>query len=98
KARAAARRDARDEESGAGIGASAVSHSGARLVRLSLRIPDGHAWNPDHASPLPRLRDVGRSARGTNARVNGVDGAWHDRRVRFGEPPGTLDTFRPAGR
>ncbi len=34
------RRDARDEESGAGTGAVAVSHSGPRIVRVPFRVPD----------------------------------------------------------
>ena len=83
---------------GQGLRAAPLSHSGPRAVRLPLRVSHRHAGNRDHAPPVSGLRAVGGSARGTHARLTGVDGAWHDRRVRPGQSAGAVDAVRPAGR
>ncbi len=61
EAGAAAERDDRDEESGAGDGAADLPDSGARSLRVPVGVPDRHPGHRHHAPSVPRLRAVGRA-------------------------------------
>ena len=82
EARSPQGRDDRDAEPGAGDGAPDVPDPGARSLRLPLRVPDRHARHRDHAPPVPRVRAVGRSAGGPDARRAGGRSRRH-RSSRF---------------
>ena len=87
-----------------------MKNPGQGLVRLLYRIPARGLFgyrsefltdtrgNGDHASSVPGLRAVGRAVGGPDARVAGVDGERHDRRVRAGQPAGAVDAVRAARR
>ena len=88
EAGAAAQRDDRDAEPGAGHGAAHVPDSGPRPVRLPVGVPDRHPRHRHHAPPVPGLRAVGRSARGAEARRAGGRPRGLGRGVRPGQPAG----------
>ena len=82
---------------GQGLVRIVVSHPGSRFVRVPFGVFDGYARHGHHASSLPRLRSVGRPARGTDPGLAGFYGSRDHRRLRAVQPAGPVDALRAAG-